>query len=98
VEAVRPPSGTVDGVAHLEQLLAAVLDREPLVAAWQAEAGPGATDVEVLHVAPERGGRAALEADLARIGRATGARRLVVERPSVLGHRLEAVGGRRVVT
>jgi hypothetical protein len=97
VEAVRPPSGTIDAVAHLEQLLAAVLDREPLVAAWQAEASADATDVEVLHLAPERGGRAALEADLARIGRATGARRLVVERPSVLGHRLEAVGGSRVV-
>jgi hypothetical protein len=89
--------GAIDAVAHLEALLAAVLDREGRVAAWQAEVGEGATEVDVLRLAPVRGARAQLEADLPRLGRATGARRLVVERPSALGQRLDASGGRRVV-
>jgi hypothetical protein len=104
IESVRPPAaGAIDATAHLEQLLAAVLDREPCVAAWQADVGvgsgngTGAPEVAVLRLAPTRGAKAALEADLPRLGRATGARRLVVERPSVLEQRLAAGGGRRVV-
>ena len=93
------------GNGELEAALAAILDAEPLVASWFAEVrdGDGRGRPEVLvHLAPERGQRAALEADLARLGRALAVNRVVavdrvvVERPSLVNERIERSDGVRV--
>ena len=69
-----------------------------MVASWVAEVRHGPRRAEVLvRLAPEPGQRAALEADLARLGTALAVNRVVVERPSLVRERLEESGGARVV-
>lgn len=98
--------GADDGVdpvmlADVDAELGAVLDAEEAVAAWIAEVGPGRNRSGALTVAvwlaPVRGERAALEADLRRLGRRLAVDRLVVERPSRVRERLDAADGARTV-
>lgn len=95
-----PPDRADPVLADLESALADVLDRDSLVAAWQAEHHPAADGGHaglLVRVTPRPGARAALESALPGLGRELGANRILVERPSVLRARLAAAGGRRVV-